>query len=310
MGIDITHIVRHDFDDIENEEASMKFALDTIQLLKDRLHIDDPLESFHLYCNKEYDNEITFRLPFYGVEFTLHKKCWQIESFDHYCQIVMHSGDYFLLREMMYDIATALGNDEIWYAEEYYTWNGGPMEEVKCSFEEWITFTRKKLGREIPEFDYDGIISQGDVDIPEYEPVYHDTFAECKIKHDALKKRLLCLGYQPIELSPCGGNIRCVRLSDKSVHLLNSKTLEPLICGTPQAYYFDYPSSMLVVKQNDKYALFDLQESKQLTEFVSHPFRKQWNKGINDNIAINEEIGRYYFFMYGKIYSEQLSRLS
>lgn len=308
MGVDVTHIVRHNFNDIENEEASMKFVLDTIKLLKDKLHLDDPLDSFNINFDKEY-NEITFRLPLYDVEFTLHRKCWQIESYFHYCQIVMHSGDYFWLREMMYDIATALGNDEMWHAEEYYTWNGGPMEEVNCSFEEWITFTRQKLGRDIPEYDYDGIIRQGDVHIPEYEPVYHDDFAECKIKYDTLKNRLSSLGYKPIDLSLFWEYIRCIRLSDKTVHFLNSKTLEPLISGSPQSYYFDYVPSLFVIKQNDKYALFNFNGGKQLTEFVTQPFRKQWNNEINNNIVINDEIGRYYYLKQGEIRSEQLSRL-
>lgn len=310
MGVDITHIVKHNFDHIENEEASMKFVLDTIQLLKDKLHLDDSLESFNLYFDKDCDGEITFRVPLYDVEFTLHRKCWQIESYYHYCQIVMHSGDYFWLREMMYDIATALGNDEMWHAEEYFTWNGGPLEEVKCSFEEWITFTRKKLGREIPEYNYDGIIKQGNVHIPEYEPVYHDDFFECKIKFDYLKKELSSRGYLPIGLLNCAEFIRCIKLSDNTVHLLNSKTLEPLIYGTPQAYYFDYLSSMFVVKLNDKYALFDFNGGKRLTEFVTQPFRKQWNEEINDEIVINEEIGLYYYLKEGILKSKPFSELT
>lgn len=309
MGVDITHIVRHNFEDVENEELSMKFVLETIQLLKDKLHLDDSLASFNLYFDKNSEYEITFCVPLYDVEFTLHKNCWQIESYYHYCQIVMHSGDYFWLREMMYDIAKALGNEEMWHAEEYYTWNGGPMEGINCSFEEWITFARKKLGREIPEYNYEGIIKQGDVHIPEYETVYHDDFNECKIKYEALRKRIACLGYQPIGLNLCGEYIRCIRQSDKSVHLLNLRTLEPLINGTPQAYYYDFPSSLFVVKLNDKYALFDFNGGKQLTELITQPFRKQWNAEINNYIVINDEIGRYYYLKQGEVKSKQLSQL-
>lgn len=310
MGVDITHIVKHGFVDIDNEEASMKFVLDTIQLLKDKLFIYDSLKSFYLYCDKECENEITFQLPLYGVEFTLHKNCWQIESFYHYCQIVMHSGDYFWLREMMYDIATALGNNEMWHTAEYYSWNGGPMEKVNCSFEEWIAFARKELGYEIPEYDYDGIIRQGDVHVPEYEPVYHDDFSECKIKYCNLKNKLTNLGYQPIGLLLCGEYIRCLRLSDRTVHLLNSKTLEPLISGTPQAYYYNFPSSLFVVKNNNKYALYDFNGGKQLTEFVKQPFKIQWNYEINAEVVINDEIGRYYYPKQGEIISKLISQLN
>lgn len=59
-----------------------------------------------------------------------------MESFYHYCQIVMHDGDYFGLRRKTFDIARALGQKEAWYAEEYYTWNGGNIENPEIPFEE------------------------------------------------------------------------------------------------------------------------------------------------------------------------------
>ncbi len=36
----------------------------------------------------------------------------------------------FWLRRLTFDIARALGQNEAWYAEEYYTWNGGNIDEV------------------------------------------------------------------------------------------------------------------------------------------------------------------------------------
>lgn len=307
MGVDITHIVRNNFDDLCSRESSLKFALSTIQLLKRNLYLDDSLDSFNLYCDQEYDGEIKFRIPLYGVEFTLHKKCWQIESYYHYCQIVMHTGEFFWLREMIYDIAKALGNDEMWHSEEYFTWNGGPMEDVNCSFDEWLSFTREKIGCEIPEYNYKNIIKQGDVHIPKYKPVYHDNFYECKIKFDNLEKELYYSGYKPIGLLCRAGYIRCLRLSDMSVHFLDVNTFQPLILGRPEAYYFDYPSTLFVVKQNYKYALFDIIGGKQLTEYVAQPFRKQWDKELNDYIVINDEIGRYYSLRQGILNSGLIS---
>ena len=70
------------------------------------------------------------------MELSLHNGFWKMESFYHYCQIVMHDGDYFGLRRKTFDIARALGQKEAWYAEEYYTWNGGNIENPEIPFEE------------------------------------------------------------------------------------------------------------------------------------------------------------------------------
>jgi len=47
-------------------------------------------------------------------------------------------GDHFWLRQLTFDIARALGQDEAWYAEEYYTWNGGGCETPEATFEQWL----------------------------------------------------------------------------------------------------------------------------------------------------------------------------
>lgn len=288
MGVDVTHIVRHDFYAIKDRNLAIRYVIDTINLLKSKLALDEDIESFDLNVDDDY-NEITFRLPLYDVEFTLHNGCWQIESYFHYCQIVMHTGEMFWLREMISDIVRALGQNEVWHAEEYYTWNGGTMEDTSSSFEEWISFAKEKYGGEIPEYDYNAIMAQGDVHIPNYEPVYHDSLKECDNKFKILTDRLDKAGYEPIGLLGTCGYIRCRRQSDGSIHLIDRETLEPLIEGTPDAYYYNYHSTIFVVKQYGKYALFDIGTRKQLTPYVSEPFRKEWSEEDNTFLIINTE---------------------
>lgn len=290
MGIDITHVVKNDFFKVEDKEASMQYAMDTINVLKSNLHLDDDIESFYLYHDDEY-NETIFRLPLYDVEFTLHNGFWQIESYYHYCQIVMHQGENFWLREMIFDIAQALGHNEMWHAQEYYTWNGGPMELSECSFTEWMDFIMKKFNGRIPEYDYKGIMAQGAIHIPDYEPIYHDSFEECIEKRCRLTEKFAIAGFEPIGLMDIGGRIRCRKLSDNSIHLVDIETLKPLTNFSPDAYYFDYPSTIFVIRKSGKYALFDVCEWKQITEFVSEPFKKEWSKEDNDFIIINVEAG-------------------
>lgn len=67
---------------------------------------------------------------------------------------------------------------------------------------------------------------------------------------------------------------------------------------------------LFVVKQNDKYALYDINGGKQITEYVTQSFRKQWNKELNEIIVVNEEIRKYYYLKQGEIKSHRISQLS
>ncbi len=109
MGVDISHIIKHDFHEVENEQATEEFVKKTMSQLKKNLLIQ--ADDDHWEYNYDED-ETTFKLPVYDVEFTLHNVFWQIESYYHYCQIVMHHGDYFWLRRMTFDIARALNQEE------------------------------------------------------------------------------------------------------------------------------------------------------------------------------------------------------
>lgn len=204
MGVDISHIIRHDFRQVEDKNASKAFVIKTIKQLKKNLHIQ---ENFTFRYDEEF-NETTFRLPFYDVEFTLHNGFWQIESYYHYCQLVMHRGDYFWLRRLTFDLARALGQDEAWYATEYYTWNGDGCENPEDTFEQWMERSIKRYGKNLPEFDQASIMSQGDVHIPEHEPIYHDSFKECKELYNKFQEKL---GYYKLLglLRTNEGELRC-----------------------------------------------------------------------------------------------------
>ena len=189
MSVDISHIIRHNFRQVEDKKASKAFVMKTIEQLKKNLLIQEVDDCFNYRYNDGY-NETTFRLPIYDVEFTLHNGFWQIESFYHYYQIVIHNGDFFWLRRLTFDIAKALGQEEAWYAEEFYTWNGGGCEIPESTFEQWQECSIKQYGKNLPEFDQASIMEQGDVDIPDYEPIYHDSFKECKELYNKLQARL------------------------------------------------------------------------------------------------------------------------
>lgn len=173
MGVDISHIIKTDFRNTEDHEATWKFVLQTANMLKKALDIEADDEDWE-FCKEE----MRFNLPEWDWEFSLRKGFWIVESFDHYCQIVMHRGRYFWLRDNVYKIAQLLGQDEAWYTQEFYTWNGGPTENLDCSFEEWLEFVKNKNEGIIPEFDSKQIIAEDNFN--KYEIVYHDAFKDIR----------------------------------------------------------------------------------------------------------------------------------
>ncbi len=267
MGVDISHIIRHNFRQVEDKEASKAFVLKTIAQLKKNLLIQEVDDCFSYYYDDEY-NETTFRLPIYDVEFTLHNGFWQIESFFHYCQIVMHQGDYFWLRRITFDIAMALGQDEAWYAAEYYTWNGGGCETPEATFEQWMECSIKQYGKNLPEFDQEAIKEQGDVHIPDYEPIYHDSFKECKELYIKLQARLG--EYKLLGLNrTSNGFLRCEK--DGLLFLINEETLKPMFDEPIEGMLQSLNGPEFIVKKNGLSAVFDM-DGNQLTDFVKGIF--------------------------------------
>ena len=296
MGVDVSHIIRNDFYNTNDWDAAVKYTLKTIDLFKTTFAIGDDIESFDLRIDEDF-SEIRFDDPSSGATFFLHNGFWQIESYNHYCQIVMHDGDYFWLREMIYTFVRLLGQTDVWHAEEFYTWNGGNIDDnMTIPLDKWLSFVEKKYKAKIPEFDRDAIIAQGDVHIPEYESVYHDSLKDCASKFKAQSERMASVGYELLEIAQEGRYARCRKLSDNSIHYVNITTLKPLTTGTPEAYYYDFPNPLIVIKQSGKFALFNIAQEKQLTPFVSEPFKKEWISEKNKYLIINNEAGIKDFF--------------
>ena len=111
MGVDVTHIIRHDFKDVKSHKAAKKFLLQTLELLKEKfcVHLDNDDSRFEI--RDEDVEDLIFRLPPYKCEFYLRDGFWQIESYFHYNQLVWPVNDVYWLRDMIYDIARVLGQN-------------------------------------------------------------------------------------------------------------------------------------------------------------------------------------------------------
>lgn len=287
MGVDISHIIRHDFRDVDDKKTSKKFVEETITALKKNLLIQNADDGFEYNHDCEV-NETTFRLPIYDVEFTLHNGFWQIESFYHYCQIVIHDG----LRRLTFDIAKALGQNEAWYAEEYYTWNGNGCEKPETTFEQWMEHSLNMYGKPIPEFDKTAIMAQGDGHFIDYEPIYHDRFKDFKELYDNIQSKIS--GYRLLGLYNIGnGYLRCER--DGLLFLIDERTLRPMFDEPVDGILQSLNGPEFIIRKNGLSAVFDM-DGKQLTEFVKGVFKWKWApynrlEAENQRIIYNEEAG-------------------
>lgn len=269
MGVDISHIIRHDFRDVKNRDAALKYTKDAIERLKKNLHLYGTDDEFEI--TDDYDC-FTFSVPVYDVELSLHNGFWDMESFYHYCQIVMHDGDYFWLRCATFDIARALGQNEAWYAEEYYTWNGGNIEDADVPIEDWLLFAEKKYGKPIPEFDQQAIMAQGDVHIPNYETLYHDSFKECFSKFDKVQAEIG--DYKLLGLHYTGnGYYRCEK--DGGLYLINSETYRSMFNEPIEAMLQSLNGPEFIIRKDGLSAVFDM-DGSQLTDFVKGKFDWKW----------------------------------
>ena len=255
MGVDISHIIRHDFNEVEDNKKAWAFVRDTVALIKKQLFINVSDDYFDIqHRSDEDDSEIEFKLPVYDMDFYLHNGFWQMESYFHYCQLIMH-----------------LGQNEAWYAEEFYTWNGGACEYAETTFDQWMKSVHLKYGNNIQEFNPVAIMAYEDYNW-EYEPVYHDSFKECNELFDSLQKKLK--GYRLLGLHTFGnGYLRCEK--NGGLYLINEDTLEPMFKEPIDGILHSLNGPEFVVMKGDLRAVFDA-FGKQLTDFVKGDFHWRW----------------------------------
>lgn len=264
MGIDISHIVRHDFYDLDDLNKSRAFCEKVRNQLWSNLLldscIDDEMDGPDLYLDEEFGFEL--RIPYQDIELDLRPGCWDIESFYHYIQLVM--GNY--VRDLVFDIVHALGQEEVWHTTEKYTWNGGPLDDPKCSFQQWYDFIKDKYGENIPEFNSHCINQYDKDDYLIYENVYHDNFEEPIAEFNRLQNKTD--KYRLIGLTRVGKNMLRAE-KDGELYLLHDFNMRPVL-PFPVKTEYTFRTWIVVWKEN-KSAVFDA-AGNQLTPFVNGRF--------------------------------------
>ena len=179
MGVDVVHIIKNDYVDDGTRQTREAYCRKTIAHLRKVLSIKKEVEL--LYCVWEgAPDEVEFDLddPF-NVTFRLHQGFWEVNSWYHYCRIVMHFGGRFPVRDTSRTLALALGQNEVWHLEDSLL-EGYVEPGVVC--EDWDKFIERQFPEGIPEWSAQEWIDKykerkGGLVYYDYSPIYHDNLA-------------------------------------------------------------------------------------------------------------------------------------
>lgn len=113
------------------------------------------------------------------MEFHLLKDVFLLDSvFDYWQLQEPYQGEY-CIREDSRLIAKAMGQSELWYCEDWLGLNGGGLDSLNITFDQWLAQVRQRIGSDIPEWH---ILPQGE--FPGYRDgkdyislhcIFHDT---------------------------------------------------------------------------------------------------------------------------------------
>lgn len=171
-------VVRNDFRQRKDIEATVSKLTETAEMLNRRLKTDELLLDFNydenyfrIWDNREDDDFIDILL-FDGF--------WLIDTAWRYHQYFSYLEERLWLRELLYKYVVLLGQKEAYTCTEYFTWNGGLLEdEESTTFEDWQIGCIKKLGHEIQPLDVEDVKLYKDT-FYNNEPVYLDKFLDLK----------------------------------------------------------------------------------------------------------------------------------
>lgn len=265
MGVDASHIVRHDFCELDDLDKALAFCEKTRDRLWSSLLLDSCVDvekkGSVYYMDDEYG--FVIRIPYNDIELELRSGCWEIETFYHYVQLVL--GNH--IRNLVFDIVHALDQTEAWHAAEYYTWNGGPLDNPKCSFKEWYDFVKDKYGSDIQEFNSLCIGRHDKDDNLCYASLYHDNFEECFAEFNRLQNKTD--KYRLIGLTRVGHNMLRAEKNGE-LYLLHEQDMRPAM-HFPIRTENTFGPWVIVWKDNES-AIID-GTGNRLTPFVKGQFK-------------------------------------
>ena len=282
MGVDVHILVRHDFYELDDYEKSEQFVKSTIDIIRQELYINEDYEYFALYGyydKAEKWSQIEFTIPLFDITINLRKGYWDIWSGCHYCQVTNKINGRLHITDDAFDIARALGQNEVWYCDEFIV-----DEFYTDTLNELLTAANERFG--ITEFPYLELMQYEDNSFPEVAQFYHYSFSEINKEFDELC--VMCKNSKPTCINRFGsGFIRTV--ADGKINLINIPLSNPVFDnGFGNIQKLIGPE--LICKKGGKVALFN-SKAEQLTDFVVGNF--EWERADYHPLDDFERI--YYF---------------
>lgn len=173
MSVCVEGLIRNDFYDFDNIEVVEAELNRAAQILNDYFH----LEGENKYQPEGLDcgNYQVYSKTHHMSAMYLKKGYWNVSPAYNYHQLFTPP---LFVRKGFYDVAKALGKDEVWYCDEFHLDNcgGERWDYDKQSFEEWFVFINSSYGI-IREFPIEEMMANVEI-WPKVDPVYHDGFKD------------------------------------------------------------------------------------------------------------------------------------
>lgn len=226
MSVDLSVIIRTDFRERDNEEATLKKLEETAAILNKSegttSFVVDKDDSFDQWCIRDNDYVHFF------MRLELFNGFWHMETGFRYHQYFTKTMD---IRNTIYGYAMLLGQTDAWLCEEYYTWNSGILEEPTRTFEEWKEYCVDRIKHVIREYDAREVLERRDY-FYYGDGVRHDSFEDYHKKMRVYSEYFS--GYTLLEMNNVAPIIYLQKDSRK--YLVNTDTIEFITGGPIDAY--------------------------------------------------------------------------
>jgi hypothetical protein len=280
MSVCIGAIIPYDFKKLSDVDASLK----EIAIIRDKLmayfHMEKEFESQNEIHDDNDGNIYQFEIPFCGFCIQLKNGFIYIRTAYNYSQYFYKLSGFDWLRNLFYDIVSALGASEAWIADDYHLDFCGPYDwfDVNFTLNDWLACRQP-----ISLFDEKLLFEYNSDQYIEHQDYYLDRFESCKKYRQELQQQFpeynILMNYNI-------GDCFALATKDDRLVLLNRKTKKELRTGNIDAVTDNLNRAGFVIYKGNTSALF-CNDGKKLTPYRVREFDLDYNKKSQNRIVID-----------------------
>ncbi len=270
----VDHIIRHDFFELDDREAVMQFLKKTITQIKEKLYIkcEIPIKVIDFEEDPDFIPEYSFEIPSFDYDVFLCKGFWIISASLSLSSLFTKFYGEFTIRNDIFDIARALGQNEAWHCSEYNSTDCPEFNYHTDDFYTWIKIMEKRHGviEEFDEFKIDDFIAKDSHGY--YSNILHDTFDSCQKKMAELHCQFP--GWNIVRINPLMHKYTVLH-NKKGLFLADHTTGHLLLEYPVDDIFENLNGAGVVMTKNGKSAFFD-NEGVQKSDFVDGVWKWKW----------------------------------